>query len=194
MKIINFKLLFACCILATASCNKSQDLVSKEDVSVDNTAIAQILGTTNQLKQMSMFKLLTPIEKSEIWVQKFTDYLNENRLSDKQKTFVETLRILATPQLFNDISYKESINEPELKATAIKLFGVDGAFILLSTLQKSPSPDPNTANDNCSCSSSSDWCGTYTSCLGALCIATDDGCGTFWSYKCDGRCQTGVHV
>ncbi|MBP6022062.1 bacteriocin fulvocin C-related protein [Ferruginibacter sp.] len=194
MKNFKFKLLLTCYLIALISCNKSPDLIAKDEVTISKTAITQILNiSNNQQAQRSMYNLLSANEKSEIWMQKFTGFLNENNLNSKQKLFVQRIKNLMTPQFFVNNSIKEKVNEPELKATAINLFGVDVAFSLLCTLEKSPIPNTvDPGGTDCTCSKSSDWCGQYTTCLGAICTETNSGCGTFWSYSCTGRCQTGV--
>ena len=42
----------------------------------------------------------------------------------------------------------------------------------------------------CECSTDSDWCGIFDRCNGANCKVTEDGCGTFYRYPCNGAsCQ-----
>ena len=45
-------------------------------------------------------------------------------------------------------------------------------------------------NGTCQCSTSSDWCPMSGACGGGGCSSTSSGCGTLWSYPCDGAsCQ-----
>jgi hypothetical protein len=42
----------------------------------------------------------------------------------------------------------------------------------------------------CQCSTSSDWCPMSSACGGGSCSSTQSGCGTLWTYPCDGAsCQ-----
>jgi len=42
------------------------------------------------------------------------------------------------------------------------------------------------AGGPCECSTSSDWCGINGYCNGTNCSPTSNGCGTLWSYPCNG--------
>jgi hypothetical protein len=43
---------------------------------------------------------------------------------------------------------------------------------------------------SCQCSTESDWCHMSSSCSGSSCSPTQSGCGTLWSYPCNGAsCQ-----
>lgn len=43
---------------------------------------------------------------------------------------------------------------------------------------------------SCQCSTDSDWCQMSSSCNGSNCNPTESGCGTLWSYPCNGAsCQ-----
>lgn len=43
---------------------------------------------------------------------------------------------------------------------------------------------------SCECSTASDWCPIGNGCTTGSCTATQSGCGTFWSYPCNGAsCQ-----
>ncbi len=41
----------------------------------------------------------------------------------------------------------------------------------------------------CGCSTESDYCPMWSSCGGGNCDTTGDGCGTLWSYPCNGACR-----
>ena len=43
--------------------------------------------------------------------------------------------------------------------------------------------------NNCSCSTASDYCSVWSYCKAGGCSQTENGCGTFWSYPCNGVCQ-----
>ena len=81
--------------------------------------------------------MLTPAEKSELWQEKYSNYINSNELNEQQILFIESIRKIITPEFFSDVTYKNSINEKVIRAKAISLFGPTEAFTLLATLQKS---------------------------------------------------------
>jgi hypothetical protein len=41
----------------------------------------------------------------------------------------------------------------------------------------------------CECSTSSDYCPILKTCISGACSETTSGCGTFWSYPCNGACR-----
>lgn len=41
----------------------------------------------------------------------------------------------------------------------------------------------------CQCSTSSDYCPIWGYCVPGVCNSTSSGCGTFWSYPCNGVCK-----
>jgi hypothetical protein len=41
----------------------------------------------------------------------------------------------------------------------------------------------------CDCSTQSDYCPAWNACGGGSCNSTQRGCGTLWSYPCNGACQ-----
>jgi len=45
------------------------------------------------------------------------------------------------------------------------------------------------AGGPCTCSTQSDWCPITGSCNSTDCKPTESGCGTIWSYPCDGACR-----
>jgi hypothetical protein len=192
MKILKFVMLSS--VILVYSCAKKQEnLVSKETLT-NSAAIKFTLNAKTTEIQKGMYNLLTPEEKSEIWNQKFSNYLIDNDLNREQRKFVEELRQIATPNFFDptQISFKNSINENKIRINAMNLFGVDGAFILLNSIsnKKDFTPFDATPSGDCSCSRTSDWCGSYTICRAWICTNTSSGCGTMWSYSCNGSCQT----
>jgi hypothetical protein len=42
---------------------------------------------------------------------------------------------------------------------------------------------------SCSCSTQSDYCPIWSACGGGNCNSTESGCGTLWSYPCNGACR-----
>jgi hypothetical protein len=77
--------------------------------------------------------------------------------------------------LLNSINYKQlRDSSPHKQGTHSRFAGQD------MKLERSP----------CQCSTESDWCPIPRYCNGANCNQTQSGCGTFWSYPCNGAsCQ-----
>jgi len=46
--------------------------------------------------------------------------------------------------------------------------------------------EKETGRSACQCSTESDWCPVFGRCSGSDCNRTQNGCGTLWSYPCDG--------
>ena len=91
------------------------------------------------------------------------------------------------------------LNSENLKDRAIKLFGINTAFELIASLNFTPLKGENSITPldypgerDCKCSIISDWCSGNLDCWMAPSDPTSTGCGTFWAYACDGKCQSGI--
>lgn len=79
-----------------------------------------------------------------------------------------------------------------LAAAANNAFGKDQAASMIATLgpsetQTASRVTPNTPS--CTCAAASDWCNNNTRCVGLVTACNHHGgCGSFWSYTCDGLC------
>lgn len=49
--------------------------------------------------------------------------------------------------------------------------------------------DRTRTGGSCTCSTQSDYCPISGYCHGTSCTPTESGCGTFWTYSCDGACR-----
>ena len=49
--------------------------------------------------------------------------------------------------------------------------------------------DMELERSSCECATNSDYCGIWSACRGGSCGSTPDGCGTFWTYPCNGACR-----
>jgi hypothetical protein len=83
----------------------------------------------------------------------------------------------------------------QLRTASIAAFGLDEARALLTTLGPEPVGDAGTlACPACNCATASDWC--LSTCCRGWCgysyknceCSYNGGCGTFWSYDCNGHC------
>jgi len=100
--------------------------------------------------------------------------------------------------LFNDI--KKSFASVRISALLADTTGTDTTGTD-STGHGGSGGGDSTAAPKCSCSKSTDYCGIYNtgdactglfiwSCGGSSCTSTTTGCGTFWSYPCNGTCTS----
>jgi hypothetical protein len=68
------------------------------------------------------------------------------------------------------------------------IFGPAGPYKQL-TLSKFVVDDFELEQTTCACSMSSDYCPLWSACRSSSCATTADGCGTFWSWPCNGACR-----
>lgn len=62
-----------------------------------------------------------------------------------------------------------------------KLQSIPGLLVSQQEMTRDKSP--------CTCSTKSDWCPISGYCAVTDCARTDSGCGTLWTYPCDGTCK-----
>lgn len=87
----------------------------------------------------------------------------------------EAANIHSGSLLLSSISYKQPVNSDLYRARNVSRSG--GQDLMLE-------------RSACQCSTDSDWCHMSSSCSGSNCTPTDNGCGTLWSYPCNGAsCQ-----
>lgn len=184
------KIIFLSICIATFSCSKKDSVIPAL-----NEASSQVLKTNDQDLQRSMFRLLTPDEKANIWINKYNEYLKSSKLSDAQAIYIQSLIDIIKPEMYiNSDKYFLSINEPLLKEQAIKLFGFKEARSLLTTLSRwieDEEVDDGSGGGggvSCSCNKKDSWCQTGLSCSTWACTASLDGCGWWWGEPCNGKC------
>jgi hypothetical protein len=172
-----------CCFMMSA-CKKSD--LKNLDLDQAETTLNEVLKTSDKTLQKSMYKLLDNDEKAEIWKLKFTKILKTESLDKRQIAFINLLIEIVKPELFDNLNdrYRNQINDMSLKNTAIELFGLSKSFNILATLNES---EYIMALGGCKCSKKSDWCEGILICRNDYCEETS-GCGTFWSYTCNGGC------
>ena len=92
MKILSCLFLFAVFI----SCNKTNI-----DMSALNEATTEVFNTQDKSLQQSMFKLLNPEEKSNVWKFKFNQYLKNNDLNESQTLYIKSLIKIVSPEMLH---------------------------------------------------------------------------------------------
>ena len=105
-------------------------------------------------------------------------------------SFEDGARIFAT--LGDD---KEAVKRPPAQVGSFMLSGVNYNQLSDSGPYKERSgnqfgnQDRFRAGGPCTCSTQSDWCPITGACNSTDCRPTESGCGTIWSYPCDGACR-----
>lgn len=192
-------LLFATlAITLLSSCKKNE--AHENDNNIDHAAVQQVLNNPNENLQRSMFRLLNSAEKSAVWQQKYQDLLKRSDLSLEQRDFVKSLsKYVSNSKVFSK-EYRNTTNENMeggFRTKAITLFGESNALLILASLQNEVLLSRNEPElPDCRCSTSSDYCvpiPTDVKCrVSAWCQSLSSGCGTFWSYSCDGLCRNAI--
>lgn len=165
--------------------------------------------------QKAIYRTLSPKKRHEIWKDKFVELMNIAKWNVEEKEHLTNLinslndgwfygiddsdpNILKQKNLF----FKNWINY------SMKKFHWDRSF-LFSILVSLDNPVKNgrlsSVNYNnravggggglhdCSCSTEDDWCDGFFGpdlgdCDAGNCDASDLGCGTLWTYPCNGEC------
>ncbi len=205
------------CILVTSSCSKrdKDDNVSASSVNKLNA----ILSLNSKEDRKIAFRFLTGTEKAVLWKAYLSRNLSVNSYSDEQAALIKESFVFLTPAFFeNDAALASDLFEvwkfrvttafsARLKAATFNdLLGTEG-------FENTDDKDNQLASGAlrlppvvCECNTSSDFCSKYNYNIGPLCAVTykcnaggctpkEDGCGWFWTEKCDGKCKetfTGV--
>jgi hypothetical protein len=77
--------------------------------------------------------------------------------------------------LLKSINYEPLSKSGRYKPIILSRFAAQDDFELESTF--------------CECATNSDYCSIWRACRSGGCSWTPDGCGTFWSYPCNGACR-----
>ncbi|MGC4104543.1 bacteriocin fulvocin C-related protein [Ferruginibacter sp.] len=196
-----FKLLALFITIVAISCKKTATKKEDDQSITNESSISQVLLSENLQEQKNMYKLLTANEKAVIWKRKFEKALTNKELTAEQKAFITKIKETIDPQLFSqDKTYFiKTLNEKEIKSTAIKLFGISTAHALLCSISNQAVLDASTLNPSlapqkCTCSKSDDWCDGALTCQSAGCTDTSGGCGLLWAYDCNGNCQKTIII
>jgi hypothetical protein len=85
-----------------------------------------------------------------------------------------------TAPTYADSFLLSSINYKQLSDTGPSKDGTRPYFV---------NQDRTRTGGTCTCSTQSDWCPISGYCHSTACTPTESGCGTFWTYSCDGACR-----
>jgi hypothetical protein len=145
----------------------------------------------------AIFHALSPAARNSLWQQHFQRYLAAHpTLSPEQVAFVKMAQSRMSPMLFSDDQSMAPSKEltavaSELESRATTLFAESEIHALLANLGPIAVSEPSVEGVACECSRSSDYCsnrGSGYRCTASNCDYKSSGCGTFWSYPCNGIC------
>lgn len=146
-------------------------------------------GALTENQQLHIQYLLNSIKPS---------WFDENFLAiEENSTLVQDFYTSWFATSVNDFEFSENI----LYSIIVNLDIYDDPFNNLNSGRNKI--DVNTNNDfktdgtgTCGCSQTSDWCdsgmgGAIAHCADSECVSSSLGCGTLWTFTCDGDCELG---
>jgi hypothetical protein len=151
----------------------------------------------------AIFVELTPAERSTMWCEHLAGYragLGGGLSPDQVKVLGSAMRLAHDHAMFTPRSPGRAQREKalsDLREAAITAFGNKEAKALLATLGPAHVNVTPAGCPGCECSTQDDYCwpahccpsSCGTSAQTCLCSPPDSGgCGTFWSYDCNGMC------
>jgi hypothetical protein len=195
-------LLTLVCFLISCSKDVKTNGTSTSDptaANIDTEAIEKVTSTQNFNKQKLFYALLSAEEKQTIWTNKLALMESDETLTADQKTFVSSVLHSLTRDLFdvNKNSDKKNKYFKYVQNRSIALFGAKLAGNIFANVN-APAKKKSLTNSvesseyppgsgDCDCSKESDWCSSGHACVREGCTVKS-GCGTFWSYSCNGDC------
>src|SRR5579859_3590149 len=141
------------------------------------------LVTYPMVYRKAIYRASAPGVRGRFWEEQLTRYRAVHpQLSAEQDAVLTRALHLARTDF-------ASLTQADEQAM-IAAFGKDEARALFATLgPEATILSPRLADLSCECSNSSDYCGGGKSCsLGANGCAETGGCGTGWTYPCNGMC------
>lgn len=191
----NYLIFFICTITISFSCEK------EKNSSAISSARQELLQLSSSSLQREKFISFSSEEQAQVWKNKLEQVLSQTWLTQDQHS-----HILQGIQVLSSEVFKEGSNsqknfknefEPKWRAEGTKLFTFDQFRQIVTSIEdfhlndfseKIIVPIEGEADDfDCACSETSDWC-SWSDCEGRCHLGTSRGCGTFWSYACDGVC------
>jgi hypothetical protein len=183
---------------------------SKNNLNKEEANLVESVLTAKPDEQRAAYQLLSPNEKSLVWQAHIKAFLKSEPLTPQQSAFCNTLLTQISPSLFNKAQRTSEFDllMHNMKNEAIATLGFLKAAFLLTSLHASyrefvaslpgnasndaflQGADDELASGKCGCNTSSDWCIIGRTCKQSYnCTNTTDGCGTTWSYSCNGKCE-----
>lgn len=160
----------------------------------------------------AVYPLLADGERASLWQAHWQAALAGGGLSSDQQaliyeaiaSFDESAFAALRPDARNNAAALENLKSFEAKVASLfdrkqatRLFAELGPVSVRQIFELEPgttvpggpvvTPGPPVVVIDCSCSTVSDWCTKPATCLSANCRKVS-GCGTLWTYTCDGVC------
>ncbi len=185
---------------------KDYEVVKSNIDIVNKLSFDEIIGYSENFQKIC-FHYLTPENKARIWNEKFELLISQEENEEIKKAFQELKDGINFEVFSNSKSLEQfKINGEAWMEKYSELIGFEGIKYVVNTLayargggrvkvviptpsgQEQPNVDPT--KFKCNCSQSSSFCGSSSLCRPSKCDVILDSCGWFWSYNCDGRCNT----
>lgn len=184
--------LFECLIVVGCHSMDSNLNFTKE---IDENLIMQTMTAPDAGLQKSMYNNLTIKEKSYIWQDRITSFIEKNELTANQKEQLILLKDKLTPAFFELPVENVKRVEKEWGNEALKIFDKKDLIVLLGSLGDVPNLNANTKKANgrvlvaeCACNGDSMFdcsaCNTQDACT-----RTSHGCGFVFYYSCEKSCS-----
>jgi len=158
----------------------------------------------------AIYSALAAETRAQLWQEQFERFLQSENLAEAQREVLLEAIELATPELFSamkDRSHRGFVQArqrlAEFEKRARETFGnevtgdlfgrIGPADIEIGIIKPrgvAKFQSSATLSAGCSCSTVSDYCSSAFHCVSGGCIVIRNECGTFWTYDCNGQCQT----
>jgi hypothetical protein len=137
----------------------------------------------------AVFAESSPQVRTQLWLDHLDRYqATRPDLGRKRADVVARARALV-PRVFSGNRNASAADLARLKDDAVATFGPAEAGALLATL--GPSSGPRQQSEDCTCANLDPFCFPLLICSNSpvSCNYDDSGCGTFWTWPCDGLCH-----
>lgn len=206
-----FSFLLLIAVLFIVTLTSAQNLTSTSNIGGRASKMYHALSTLPVREAKAVFRNASSNDKSALWQTHLALFLVKHpELNERQKKIILAAMSLATPEFFerrpSDTAWKTKVRDPLRsleeqiasafsRKDAVKIFATlddDTEFANCSATYAGPVLLKNINYQrapSCTCSTKSDWCPISGYCSSTSCSPTDSGCGTFWSYPCNGDCR-----
>jgi hypothetical protein len=143
----------------------------------------------------AIFAALPADARRRLWTDHFSHYQDTHPAQSAQRTTVLRAATALVADTFTDTSPDREQRLTAFASTAIAAYGRDEARALVATLGPTPAATPHgvlPGCPSCECNGGDNWCGSKCCVADCYddnyCVCSNSGCGTFWSYGCNGVC------
>ena len=190
-------------VFSFTSCMKKGSNLNLDEVAPSLTEAAiQVLqfGKINVSVQRNAYRILSSQEKADLWKLHLINSLKSGNFNIAQNEIIKEAIVNLCKASFFENSNRDlsSASYVIFEHKAKTNFNNDERLIVFSSLQDFAATTTTTdgvstmmeagpGDHNCTCSMVSTYCG-FWDCTMNGCNQTQDGCGTFWQYGCNGTC------